>query len=218
MHAMLQVAKRITYRNRLLHWLSRPRYEYNVEPAELAFLINVIDRTRHLDGKIAEIGVARGMTTVFLNEHLTSIGDPRPYLCVDTFSGFTDGDVAYEVSRRGKRASVYNGFTYLDREVFARDLAPYERVVVMQQDCNLLTAADLGPVSVALLDVDLYQPTLHALGVLFEVLQPGGIILVDDVKPGSIYDGAHAAYEEFCRLRGLSQHIVGTKGGALFKS
>lgn len=216
-HSALQVLKRIAFRSRLLNWLSRPRYEYNVEPAELAFLVDAIDRTEHLSGAIVEIGVARGMTTVFLNEHLSAIEDTRRYLCVDTFSGFTADDIAYEVARRGKNGAVFGGFTYLDRDVFARNIAAYKRVLILQKDCNLLTAADLGQISVAFLDVDLYKPTKHALAVIFECLQPDGVILVDDVRPDGIYDGAHAAYMEFCEAYGIKRRLVGNKAGAVFK-
>jgi predicted O-methyltransferase YrrM len=216
-HSAVQVLKRFAYRSRSLNWLSRPRYDYNVEPAELAFLVHAIERTSGLEGAIVEIGVARGMTTVFLNEHLAVTGDPRRYLCVDTFSGFTRRDIAYEVDRRGKRHGAYGGFTYLDAGVFSRNLAGYDRVAVLQKDCNELTGSDLGPVSVAFLDVDLYQPTRRALEVLYEAAQPGGVILVDDVRPGGIYDGANAAYDEFCSAMGLEPVIVGTKAGAVYK-
>lgn len=211
-HSVLQIAKRIAYR---VPALSRPRYEYNVEPSQLAFLVNAIDQTKHLNGCIVEIGVARGMTTVFLNEHLSATNDPRRYLCIDTFSGFTDDDIAFEVSSRGKPRNVFGGFTYLDRDIFAANMAVYERVQVVQKDCGLLTNEDLGSVSVAFLDVDLYQPTLKALNTLHHVVQQGGLVLVDDIKPSGIYDGAYAAMNDFCSRHGLSYDRIGNKGGAI---
>jgi hypothetical protein len=81
-----------------------------------------LDHTTHLDGSIAEIGVARGQTTVFLNEHLQHSGDSRAYLCIDTFKGFTAGDIAYEGTRRGKRGIRYNEFGYNDAGIFAANI------------------------------------------------------------------------------------------------
>jgi hypothetical protein len=153
------------------------------------------------------------MTSMFLNEHLSNSGDRRRYICVDTFSGFTKDHIAFEVSDRAKNESQFRGqFSINSAKVFKRNLSKHDRTVVLQKDCGFLTREDLGAVSVALLDVDLYQPTSRALRVLYDSLQIGGEILVDDVSIGHRYDGAHAAYVRSaaarairieCRIRGV---------------
>jgi O-methyltransferase len=212
-----EFAKRIAFRSRALNWLSRPTYGYNLKPAQLAALIDALDGTKHLHGAVVEIGVARGMTTFFLNRHMNEAGDARRFICVDTFSGFLPGDVAYERDHRGKNDPTLKGFAYNDLDIFRRNVAEFSRVEVIQKDCSLLTPAELGPVSVALLDVDLYLPTKRAIGTIYDALERGGIVMVDDVTANSVYDGAAQAYFEFCKERDIRPRVIADKGGMLQK-
>jgi hypothetical protein len=165
------------------------------------------------------MGVARGMTTVFLNTHLDAIGDRRKYLAIDTFAGFTAEDIEFEVAHRGKTRDAYWGFAYNDEKVFRKNMARlgFDRVEVLKLDVNCLKKEDLGSVSVAILDVDLYRPTLHALEVTYEVLEDGGYIFVDDVSQGTAYDGAGQAYLEFTERIGLQRTQIGGKCGLIRK-
>jgi predicted O-methyltransferase YrrM len=218
---VLDYAKRIAFRNPYLNWLSRPRYPYNLDPYQLAFLVQSIESTRHLSGSIVEIGVARGMTTVLLNTHLQVTSDKRNYLCVDTFEGFIEQDIAHEINRRGKKQHrAYKGFSYNDVNVFKKNMTAlgFQNIKVLKKDVNDLSEGDLGPISVALIDVDLYKPTLSALRVTFKCLEPSGVILVDDVMDGSVFDGAAQAYKEFCTEAGLSPVVIGRRSGVIRKA
>jgi predicted O-methyltransferase YrrM len=216
---LIERLKSWTYRSELLGGLSAPDYEYGLQVSQLCAIAQAITETAGTEGRVVEIGVARGMTTVFLNKHLDELGDRRPYLAIDTFSGFTSRDVDYEVAHRGKRREAFYGFTYNDAAVFRRNMARlgFDRVEVLKLDVNELRHDHLGPVSVALLDVDLFRPTLHALAVTYEALQEGGYIFVDDVVDGNIYDGAGQAYVEFTQRMGLPTIKVGDKCGVLRK-
>ena len=58
-------------------------------------------------------------------------------------------------------------------------------------------------ISFALVDVDLYKPTAAALPKIWERLSPGGVIVVDDCRPGDYkYDGSLQAYLEFAQTIG----------------
>ncbi len=214
-----EFAKRIAFRSRLFAKLSRPRYPYNLKPGQLASLVDALDETRHLNGSVVEIGVGRGMTTVFLKRHMKETGDTRRFICVDTFTGFLPEDVAYEREHRGKDEPELGGFAYNDPAVFRRNMDDLglDRIDVVQKDCGLLTKEELGPVSLALLDVDLYLPTKRSIGTIYDALQAGGIMMVDDVTEGTVYDGAAAAYFEFCKERGITPRVVANKGGMLSK-
>jgi O-methyltransferase len=212
-----ELAKRIAFRSKALNWISRPRYEYNLKPAQLAALVDAITRTHHLKGNIVEVGVARGMTTLFLLRHMQDIQDTRRYICVDTFSGFVPDDVAYEKAHRGKDDPALGGFAYNDPDVFLQNIQTGGHSVgIIQKDCGLLTKEDLGAVSVALLDVDLYLPTKRAIGSIYDAMEPGGVMMIDDVTSG-VYDGSAAAYFEFCKERGIEPNVVADKGGMLLK-
>jgi len=143
----------------------------------------------------------------------------KPYVCVDTFGGFTDKDVAYEVSNRRKDKSRYYGFRFNSKAWFDQTMRfnNIERVRAVQTDVGSFDFATLGAVSFCLLDVDLYAPTRHALSQLYPRLARGGVIVVDDCVSNNIYDGAHQAYSEFCAGQGLTPSVVCGKLGVIEK-
>ncbi len=63
---------------------------------------------------IVEIGVARGMTTRFLAEHISLQNYNVDYFCLDTFSSFIDKDINYEVEKRNKNKKDLFAFEYND--------------------------------------------------------------------------------------------------------
>jgi hypothetical protein len=60
--------------------------------------------------------------------------------------------------------------------------------------------------------------TKAAIGVLYDALEPGGVVMVDDVKFGTAYDGAAAAYFEFCRERAIAPDVRADRAGMLIKA
>ena len=52
---------------------ANPKYDYNIEPAQLLELLTSIDNFASKTQKsiIVEVGVARGITTRFLSEHIS---------------------------------------------------------------------------------------------------------------------------------------------------
>ena len=196
----------------------KPHYPYPcIEPIELSTLVLEIERLRGRPGVICEIGVARGMTTRFLAEHIRASGTGDRILAIDTFDSFVDSDVAYEVEHRGKSRSAISGFAYNDFQVWKDNFREFPFVEAIQADCSKLDYQAIGPVKIALLDVDLYLPIKNTLPRLYDALVEGGVILVDDVKSDQTYDGAFQAYKEFCEARGMALQIIGNKGGVIRK-
>lgn len=157
-----------------------------------------LDRTSVVEGAVLEVGCFRGQTTMFLAKHLDDIGSAKTYYAIDTFGGFTSDDVAHEVAARGKPSLLSRHFSSNDKRWLDRALseASITRVRTIQADAGRFDYKSLGPISFALLDVDLYLPSKAALAQIYEQLGVGGVIIVDDCKQG-IYDGALQAYEEF---------------------
>src|SRR4051812_32705744 len=111
-----------------------PEYPFYVHTGELCLLCGYLERTAHLSGPILEIGVNQGHTTIFLNQHLNLCGVQKQYICVDTFSGFTPADIAYETSVRGKDAEYLSRkFTQTTRKRFECTMQRnhFERVQVI---------------------------------------------------------------------------------------
>jgi O-methyltransferase len=198
-----------------------PRYQYQFKPIQLGFVCEMMRRTRGLSGSIVEVGCSVGQTTVFLNRQMDYDRDARRYFGLDTFSGFNPQHVDFEVGVRGKDRSVIDGhgFQINDQRWFdkAMRLNGITRVTSMKLDVTIGDLEPVGPVSFALIDVDLYHPVAAALDKVYSLLQPGGMIIVDDCLHDSVWDGARLAYDEFVRGRGLPTTIAHDKLGVIEK-
>jgi O-methyltransferase len=196
------------------------RYPYFFTPAQLSYLCDCLDETLNLPGCIVEVGCARGFTTVFLNRHLQDRGVQKSYYALDTFSGFTRRDVAYEVEARRKSANLGTHFAVNDQRWFDRSMqfAGCRNVRSIKCDAVEFDYSSLGPISLALCDVDLYLATKSALKGTYDHLLPGGIIVCDDCVPSGPYDGALQAYQEMVTEKGSAPRIVHDKLGVIAKA
>jgi SAM-dependent methyltransferase len=200
-----------------LHRLIFYRYDYMFRPRELALLVSSITETHGLTGPIFEIGCAAGHTTVYLNKHLDDIEDPRDYVCLDTFAGFTDDDIEVEVGRGHDRSRYSYLFRAYRREWFDQTMANNHvaRVSSIQADVNHFDFSPYENISFCLIDVDLMRPVQRSLQEVFARMAPGGIIVVDDCRPNLKYDGALAAYLEFTEDHDLPIDIREEKLGVI---
>jgi predicted O-methyltransferase YrrM len=196
------------------------RYTYNFTPRQLCFLTACVDRTAALSGGIAEVGTFLGHTAVFLNAHMTAEGIEKPYFAIDTFSGFVPSHLAHERTARDKApffANMRGAFADNSKTLFDRQLTlnGIMRVRSIEADAALFDYATLAPFSFVIIDVDLYIPVLRALEKVTPLMQRGGIIVVDDCRPGQIFDGALQAYTEFVTANGYPSKVVHTKLGII---
>lgn len=216
LQSFVEAAKKIAFRYTKL---GAPGYAYCIEPIELATLVKEIERLKDTAGAIVEIGVARGMTTRFLAEHMISSGCSDQVLyAIDTFSSFTEADLDHEVTTRGKSREQLKGFDYNDYATWSRNFAQYPFIKPVQADCAKFDYRNISPIKLVFLDVDLYLPTKTALPKLYDVLTDDGVILVDDVREGGAWDGAFQAYMEFCKERGRAPQVIGNRCGVIRKT
>jgi hypothetical protein len=197
--------------------LGAPNYSYNVEPIQLAKLISELIRLDSTEGNILEVGVARGMTTRFICEHLKNTNFEGTYYAIDTFESFTDRDLDFEVSTREKQLTKLKGFEYNDFNVWKSHFRDFAFLKAVKSDCSDLDYKEFMPIKLAFLDVDLYLPTLKELTKIYECTCEGGVILVDDCMDNIIYDGAFQAYMEFCAEKCIEPKIIGNKCGIIYK-
>ena len=197
-----------------------PKYLYNHTPPQLCFLCQCVEETRSVAGSIAEVGCANGLTTVFLNRYMNSQGIEKPYYAIDTFSGFVTEDINFEVENRGKQRHLFKRFEVNKKKWYDATMRwnNVDRVRSVEADVNKYDLTTLGPLSFALLDVDLYRPIKKSLPELYSILTPGGVIVVDDCDSQHIrWDGADQAYKEFMQERNLPLQIVHGKLGIIRK-
>lgn len=144
----------------------------------------------------------------------------RNYVCIDTFSGFTNEDIAYENRFRGKNNSFHfyksNSKKWFEKTLLAHGITG---VKIIESDYKKINYRELGPIAFCLFDVDLYLPTKEVLPTLWDNLIPGGVIVVDDCDPlHPIYDVAGQAYREFCEDMGIPVQIIHEKLGIIRKA
>jgi O-methyltransferase len=194
-------------------------YPFMFTPQQLVFLADCVERAVTVPGCIVEAGCAYGATTVFLNMFMRDIGCNKPYVAIDTFSGFKPEHVAYEVSERGKPKRLGGAFSRNDKSWLEYSLkaASIGSVRIIQGDVTTFDFASLGPIAFCLLDVDLYIPIRDSLPKILAGLSPGGTIVVDDCRSANNWDGALQAYQEFCAARGSPEEIVCGKLGLVRK-
>ena len=218
MGRLTEIAKAIAFRHTRL---GRPTYRYQLEPlqlAEIVFAIEAVAERRDTPLTILEIGVARGMTTRFIAEHIRSAGYDVNYYCIDTFSSFTDADLAYEEQHRGKRRSEMRQFTYNDFAAWKANLAEFDFITAIQADAGTFDYGTLGPIDFCFLDVDLYRPTLDGLRRIWPNMADRSVLMVDDVNEHNrLWDGAHQAFFEFANEQRLPFRLTGNKCGVLWK-
>lgn len=209
--------KYLVYRSPVVGKLMSPDFPYKVSPGQLATMVELIESSRDAKGAVIEIGVAQGDTSVFLLEHLRSVGDDRRLLLFDTFSGFTPSSIEVEVERRGKDRGDYDKFRYGDEGIFNRRLtaAGYSQFQTFRGDASEFDWSSIGPIGAVLLDIDLYQPTKLILEGIYPHLCEGGGIVVDDCVEGGPWDGSLQAYQEFIAAHGMPFERVGNKGAVV---
>lgn len=194
-----------------------PRHQYAYSPRQLATLIDVLDEAVQQPGDVIEIGCFVGTTTIYLNKHLAAIQHKRRYLALDTFHGFTKADVTFEQQQRGKTVEqverdclfAMNNKKWFD---YTMTLNGLQQVESIAGDINKISLSSYTQhLCFVLIDVDLYLPTKHALSQVWELLAPGGIIVIDDCAADHVFDGSRQAWLEFIEQHQLAQELVNDK-------
>jgi len=193
-------------------------YDYMYLPSQLGFLASELERTDGLPGSIIEIGCALGATTVYLDRHLSEIQRDKRYFALDTFAGFLDEDIEVERVQRGRHQWSFANFRRNSIAAFERTmrLNGVERVKALQADAKTFAYQSITPFSFCLIDVDLYQPVRAALDAVFDLMTPGGVIVVDDCNANHpMWRGGYEAYPEFVASKRLREDIRHTKLGII---
>lgn len=138
-------------------------------------------------GFVMEFGVAQGGVTGYLALQM-------PYRHIEGYCRFEKGATA-PVEKDGEshlqegsmggttREQVFNWLT---------SIHVHQMVHLIQKDLRDLSMFSPPRIALAVIDVNLYEPTKECLRFTLAGLQPGGVILVDDVD----YPGVARALDE----------------------
>lgn len=93
----------------------------------------------------------------------------------------------HDIEELGMERSLANHFTKNDPRWLKATLkaANIDCVDIVPGDATQFDFSKCGPISFALLDVDLFEPVLDILPKLYKEMSSGGIIVVDDCAPSS---------------------------------
>ena len=197
-----------------------PRYPYMFKPKQLQTLANLLLST-NCKGSIVEVGCDQGWTTCYLAEAMKEAEMDRPYICIDTFSGFLKADYEFEYTKRNKEAQNYEGYFKINDKKwvdYSIQRAGYHNIRTSKADASTFNYETIAPIAFCLLDIDLYIPVKRALPKIFKHMSTEGIIVVDDCEQDGIWDGAYQAYIEFCNEIGIEQKIVCGQLGIIVKT
>jgi len=196
--------KRLT-RNALLPLLYRYP-PFVLAPERLYLFMHHLIETRDVPGAVVEIGCNLGGTAVIARRMLERLSIDKPYVCIDTFDGFVEGQFATDVEL-GTPVRDQHLFSGNSRELVSRIMQRHGcgDVQLVQGDVAKVPDTDLpDQCSGILADVDLTEPTYVSLQRFWPRLSPGGFILVDDCQEDGSWK-ARGGYSQFCREHGLPE-------------
>jgi hypothetical protein len=159
-----------------------------------------------------ECGVWRGGSSILAALTFQRLGDSdREYVLFDTFAGMTEPTEAdgAEVRRRweDQQDEGHNRWAYTSREEVEANLrgagVDAEAVRLVEGPVEETIPAH-APERIAILrlDTDWYESTRHELVHLYDRLEPGGVLLIDDYGR---WQGARRAVDEYFGAR--PEHI-----------
>ncbi|MEO6096904.1 MAG: TylF/MycF/NovP-related O-methyltransferase [Fibrobacteria bacterium] len=168
---------------------------------------------RKLPGSIVECGVWKGGCSSSMLLAIQQTGSDRALWAFDSFEGLPrpgekDGAWAFEKSDEwgGKGCEA----TEADfRETLFKIAGLKDRNVHIRKgwfkDTLPIAKHEIGPISILRLDGDWYDSVLIGLECLYDLVVPGGYILIDDY---GYWEGAQKATDEFRARLGIQSPLI----------
>ena len=155
-----------------------------------------------IEGDLVECGAFMGGAVFAAAEwaQLCGMSDRRFFL-YDTFCGFPVGTDP-ETDAFGNVVKMYShpNFLPIARELIARSSWPPDRFVFVEGDvARTLTETRPDRIALLRLDTDVYASTRVELELLYPLLSPGGVLMIDDY---GTFRGARRATDEFLARAG----------------
>jgi O-methyltransferase len=184
-------------------------------PVQIAKFIELGREAAIVPGSYVEVGCAYGATTVLMMKLFQDLGEVKHGFALDTFLGFPANHANHDIEKLGMDRSLAKHITQNDPRWLKASLkvARIDSVEIVPVDATKFDFSKCGPISFALLDVDLFQPIYDILPKLYKEMSPGGIIVVDDCAPSRKWEGALHAYRKFMAEMQIPEQIVCHKLG-----
>lgn len=167
------------------------------KPDRIYLWTDVLMKTQDMKGHVLEVGCSIGYNASYSNYLLKRLQKPRPYLCVDTFSGFVDEQFQTDVDEGTKKSQgTMFSASSIDLTRWYLDKHGAKNIELLKADIVTIDENKLPEkISACLLDVDLLEPIYEGLKKIYPRVEMGGIVLVDDCE-GEMWQG-RKGYEKF---------------------
>jgi predicted O-methyltransferase YrrM len=165
-------------------------------------LCEMLERTAHLSGAVADCGVYRGGSTVAMALYLRQSGRERPIYAFDSFEGFPADAIERDLQLGGEEDAdrKQGGFSGTSFEVLSQKIRRFrlEKVTLVRgffSDSLPAFPKDIK-FSFVHLDVNLEASYRECLQEFYPRLLPGAIVLFDEYNDPP-WPGCKKAVDEF---------------------
>lgn len=177
---------------------------------EFAEKIGIIFRNAGVTGEVAELGVYRGDFAKYLNK---VFADRKLYL-FDTFEGFPDEDIEYEIKNNLLKKEVGRLTNTSVEYVLGRMVHP-ENCIICKGYFPETAEGLEEKFAFVNIDVTLYKPVKAGLDFFWSRMVDGGYVLVRDYF-ANIYEGPKKAVDEFAQKNNLKFIPIGDGSSVAF--
>lgn len=176
----------------------------------IEIVCQMIERTRHLPGSIADCGVFQGGSTVGMGLYMREHGITKTIYALDSFEGFAPEEVEKDLALGGveNEDRHLHGFSATSLELVARKMKRFRLdnvILVKGFFCD--TLPQLPPTtefSFVHVDVNLESSYRDCLKHFYSRMVKGGIILLDEYNDPP-WPGCNKAVDEF--LQGKPERL-----------
>jgi hypothetical protein len=188
----------------------------------LVSLIRAVDHlvNNKIEGDFVECGVWKGGSMMVAATRLLQLKDQdRKLFLFDTFEGMSEPDEndisavdnrkAIELLEESDKMKGDNVWCYSSLEEVQSNLKstgyPFEKVTFIKGKVeDTLPEPSIKKIALLRLDTDWYESTRHELETLYDLLVPGGVLILDDYGH---WEGCKKAVDEFISKRGLKLYL-----------
>ena len=213
------------YRRRLIVWKMMPHSFVGSSGLEATYDA-AISSAKVSDGAFAELGVgtggAAGVLGLVANRHQL----PRDVWLFDSFQGLPDPtkqDFDPETGLTGSHlrglgeGSCLGTFETVSRLLFDKIQLDRNRIHLVKgwfEDTIPARSSEIGPIALLRIDADWYDSVTVCLDNLYDQVDPGGAVIIDDY--GTTYGARTALYDFFTRRRIAPKLTHDKRGGVVF--
>lgn len=181
-----------------------------VDEKEIRVILRELIKTRDLAGDVVEFGCFVGTTSVFIAKEIEKWGNQKSLWLYDSFEGLPeksqeDVNSLGEVFKKGELLATKK---QLIANLRKSGISKMPRITRSWFDS--LEKSQIPPkISFAFLDGDYYRSILDPLELIWDNLESGAIIVVDDYGNHAL-PGASKAVDEWCAKYKISKKVEAT--------